>query len=398
MKTIYYFAIMALTFVALTGCGNKENKENNENNDAILTPETTKVRGDLKEYFTVVEKQYTIKCDEQNFGGKYMVSIELQRTDVPFVFDIKGVEPVGHFGASVRGNYGIGIDIMDADGNIAISWSPTADGMSGVYSSDDLENLFTLESGERGRVRWTTNEFEKYENKNFTFKVSSYLTVKECTAKNFMDDESGEAYWTGKVDGKHAVHMSLWWKDSNLLGAYYYDKIANGIHNYLKLTGEVIENHVVMTEQNKYGVVTGRFEGDITGKVYQGNFIRAKDGKIMPFSLNYIGCENDSSFVAPVEFEDEFASTPSLDNDEVPAYSSANWDEILDEYERYVNQYIKVLKKAENGDVTAMTEMVELLEQCNELFEKIETAKGELSTAQAARFSKIAMKAAGQMQ
>jgi hypothetical protein len=45
-----------------------------------------------------------------------------------------------------------------------------------------------------------------------------------------------------------------------------------------------------------------------------------------------------------------------------------------------------------------MTEMAELLEQCNELCEKLETAKGELSTAQAARFSKIAMKAAGQMQ
>jgi hypothetical protein len=67
--------------------------------------------------------------------------------------------------------------VKDADGNIAISWSPTADGLSGVYSSEDLENLFLLESGETGRVRWSTNDFENYENKNFTFKVSSSLKM-----------------------------------------------------------------------------------------------------------------------------------------------------------------------------------------------------------------------------
>jgi len=395
MKTIKYFVIMALAAVALTGCGKKENK------DAILTPETTKVRGALKEYFTVVEKQYTVKYNEQNFGSKYMISIELQRTDVPFAFNTKGVEPVGHFGASVRGNFGIGIDIIDADGNIAISWSPTAAGLSGVYSSDDLENLFTLESGETGCVRWTTDVFEKYENKNFTFKVSSCLSVKECSAKDFVDNQDGEAYWTGTIDGKYAVHMSLWWSDSDLFGAYYYDKTANGIQNNLKLTGEGSGNHVIMAEQNNKGTVSGYFDGNINGNVYQGAFIRTKDGKRMPFCLNYVSCENDGSFVAPVELEDEFASTPSLDYDEVPASSSAgseDWDEILDEYERYVNQYVKVLKKAENGDVTAMTEMAEMMEQCNELSEKIETAEGELSTAQAARFSKIVMKAAGQME
>jgi hypothetical protein len=89
----------------LISCG-KENK------DAVLTPETTKVRGDLKDYFTVVEKSYTVKYDDQNIVGKYMISIELQRTDVPFAFDTKGVEPVGTFGQGVRGNYGIGIDII----------------------------------------------------------------------------------------------------------------------------------------------------------------------------------------------------------------------------------------------------------------------------------------------
>ncbi len=388
MKTVKFYAIMALAAVALISCG-KENK------DAVLTPETTNVRGDLKDYFTVVEKSYTVKYDDQNIVGKYMISIELQRTDVPFAFDTKGVEPVGTFGQGVRGNYGIGIDIMDADGNIAISWSPTADGLSGVYSSDDLENLFTLESGETGRVRWMTDELEKFENKNFTFKVSSCLTVKECSPKDFVDDQDGEAYWTGKIDGKYAVHMSLWWDGSDLYGAYFYDKTANGLKNYLTLTGEASGKHVVMTEQNSKGMITGYFDGNINGNVYQGDFIRAKDGKRMSFSLDYVSCENDGSFVAPFEMERNISSSFSSSSyDDDDDSGSADWDEILDEYERYMNQYVKLLKKAQNGDMSAAADMAELLEQCNELNKKLSSANDNMSVAQATRFQKIAAKMA----
>jgi hypothetical protein len=392
MKNIR-FAMVAMCCLVLASCGKSK--------DAILTPETTNLRGDLKEYFTVVDKQYTVKYDDENFGGKYMISIELQRTDVPFAFDTKGLEPVGTFGQGVRGNYGIGIDIMDADGNIALSWSPTADGLSGVYSNDDLENLFTLESGETGRVRWTTSDFEKYDNKNFTFKVSSSLSVKECSAKDFVEDQSGEAYWTGKIDGKYAVHMSLWWDDDNLFGAYYYDKTANGLKNYLTLTGEATGKHIVMAEQNSKGMVTGYFDGNINGNVYQGDFIRAKDGKRMSFSLNYVTCENDGSFVAPFEMEGKassYTSSSSYDDDDNSRSGSNDWDKILDDYEKYMDQYVKVMKKAQNGDMTALAEQAELLEKCQELCEEIEDAKDELTTAQATRFNKITMKAAGKLQ
>ena len=138
MKHLNFILATACCLI-LVSCG-KESK------DVTLTPESATIKGDLKEYFTVVEKPYVIKYDE-NGWNKYMISIELQRTDVPFKFDTEGIEPVGNSGAGVNGNFGIGIDIIDEEGNIAISWSPTASGLSGVYSGDDLENLFTLESG-----------------------------------------------------------------------------------------------------------------------------------------------------------------------------------------------------------------------------------------------------------
>ena len=167
MKHLNFILATACCLI-LASCGKSK--------DVTLTPESATIKGDLKEYFTVVEKPYVIKYDESGWN-KYLISIELQRTDVPFKFNTEGIEPVGHSGVGVYGNFGIGIDIKDADGNIAISWSPTADGLSGVYSSEDLENLFLLESGETGRVRWSTNDFENYENKNFTFKVSSSLKM-----------------------------------------------------------------------------------------------------------------------------------------------------------------------------------------------------------------------------
>jgi len=71
------------------------------------------------------------------------------------------------------------------------------------------------------------------------------------------------------------------------------------------------------------------------------------------------------------------------------ASSSANWDEVLNAYERYADQYIAVLKKASAGDAGAYAEMTTLLEQCNELSEKLSSADDEMSAAQMARFQKI---------
>lgn len=282
MKHLNLF-LATVCCVILASCG--------KNKDVTLTPESTKIRGDLKEYFTVVEKPYIIKYDEKGWN-KYMISIELQRTDVPFAFDTEGIEPVGNSGVSVRGNYGIGIDINDADGNLVISWSPTADGLSGVYSNDDLENLFTLESGETGRVRWSTDEFEDYKDKNFTFKVSSSL----------------------KID-----------KNKSSRSNEYYDE------DYLA----ALERDILEAEADL---------GD--------------------------------------------------DEDMYESNSSEDWDAILDSYDRYMDQYVKVMKKVNAGDANAYSEMMSLMQECNELNEKLASASDDMSVAQATRFQKIAAKMA----
>lgn len=72
--------------------------------------------------------------------------------------------------------------------------------------------------------------------------------------------------------------------------------------------------------------------------------------------------------------------------------ASDNWDKLLDEYDNYVDQYIKTYKKALAGDMSAMSEYVKLAEKAKKLSDKISKAKGEMSDAQLKRYMKITQK------
>ena len=89
------------------------------------------------------------------------------------------------------------------------------------------------------------------------------------------------------------------------------------------------------------------------------------------------------------------SSDDSSDDDESissSSTSSADWDSMLDSYEQYVNKYIALMKKASNGDVTAITEYAGFLQKAQELSDKMENAQGDMSASQWARYMKITKK------
>ena len=51
--------------------------------------------------------------------------------------------------------------------------------------------------------------------------------------------------------------------------------------------------------------------------------------------------------------------------------SSENWDAVLDSYESYIDQYIALYKKAQAGDMSAMSEYATFMEKAAELSEKL---------------------------
>ncbi len=70
---------------------------------------------------------------------------------------------------------------------------------------------------------------------------------------------------------------------------------------------------------------------------------------------------------------------------------SKDWDKLLDDYEEYINQCVKIAKKMQNGDMDVMTDYADLLEKAKEFQQNLEKAKKNnfLSSSQIRRMLKI---------
>ncbi len=81
-------------------------------------------------------------------------------------------------------------------------------------------------------------------------------------------------------------------------------------------------------------------------------------------------------------------------------HGSKNWDKLLDDYEDYVDEYIKFYKKAQNGNTSAISEYTDMLKKAENLQRSLESAKNDnsLSISQIQRLNKIQMKILNEIQ
>lgn len=120
--------------------------------------------------------------------------------------------------------------------------------------------------------------------------------------------------------------------------------------------------------------------------------------KILAEKENNLKSFSISSSVVIDEFENntsDAASESSNDglssNDET---GSENWDKLLDDYEAYVDDYIRLYKKAMNGDQSALAEYPSLMEKATNLQESMTQAQSDnkLSGKQISRLTTIQTK------
>ena len=71
---------------------------------------------------------------------------------------------------------------------------------------------------------------------------------------------------------------------------------------------------------------------------------------------------------------------------------STSWNELLDSYEKYVDKYIAFMKRANNGDMSAMSEYPKFLQSAQDLSEKLQNAQGDMSPSQWSKYMKIQQK------
>lgn len=85
----------------------------------------------------------------------------------------------------------------------------------------------------------------------------------------------------------------------------------------------------------------------------------------------------------------QLAALGRENNSSKPVSSNRDWDKILDDYENYIDEYLKFLKKANQGDMSAMLEYNELLEKAEDLDRQLTDADDQLTNRQLSRFAKI---------
>jgi hypothetical protein len=100
----------------------------------------------------------------------------------------------------------------------------------------------------------------------------------------------------------------------------------------------------------------------------------------------------DDGYNSNVSAESEYVEMDDEPGEEVASESGNNYDALLDSYEKYVDQYIKYLKKINDGDMSVMTEYAKLLEKTTDLANKMEKAKGQLTSKQMKRYLDITNK------
>lgn len=132
-----------------------------------------------------------------------------------------------------------------------------------------------------------------------------------------------------------------------------------------------------------------------------------KDGKYIALkprwdSAKYKAYEDSSSESSSDVVADnssEMEESVVVDTEEIAAVSggSEDWEKIVAEYETVCTKTAALAKKAQNGDISAVTEYAELAEKASSLQSKLENAKADLTPAQAARMAKAAAKMASSM-
>lgn len=154
--------------------------------------------------------------------------------------------------------------------------------------------------------------------------------------------------------------------------------------------------HAQMKDRDKLKKLSPEDQEELDKLFKEGAYIVVKplwsSGRYVDYkekSSNSEGIESSSDVVDDTDDADD------SDVEEVAESSSSSsedFDAALDSYEKYVDKYIALLKKASKGDMTAMAEYPSLMQQAQECGDKLSSAKGDLTASQMARYTKIQMK------
>lgn len=169
--------------------------------------------------------------------------------------------------------------------------------------------------------------------------------------------------------------------------------------NALDETGNIFDTGTYGFSSSELSKVSELLKGDVG------------DTKTISFTWDYINLDEalgKEIFTKATSFEiidkvfEEGAETISVysDNSANDSKSSTSevtsdyedWDKALDEYEKYIDSYIKILKKVKANDMSAISEYPTYVEKAESFSKKFDNAKGAMSAKQIKRYTELTMK------
>lgn len=162
--------------------------------------------------------------------------------------------------------------------------------------------------------------------------------------------------------------------------------------NHSRLEISDADENVILAELKKEnpGVVELSYKGDFYDSGYNEIFDNVKFVQIHSASLSDGTKSSGSSGTATSS-----SSSSSDDDDSGDDDSGDDWDKVLDDYEEYVDAYISFYKKAMDGDdLAALAEYPKMLAEAQTYYNKLQKAKGSMTSAQIDRLLAIAKKQA----
>lgn len=137
------------------------------------------------------------------------------------------------------------------------------------------------------------------------------------------------------------------------------------------------------------------FEGDgllkdMLSKVGEENWIEFKGlipgAKVLP--------DEAATFIITSKKIEKDESYSSSSNEDISESSDPKWDKVLDDYEEYVDKYIKIIEKMKNDDLSAIAEYPAMMKKAKDLEDSLKKAEKSksLSSTQLSRMMKIQTK------
>lgn len=157
-------------------------------------------------------------------------------------------------------------------------------------------------------------------------------------------------------------------------------------------------------KKGKPELVEVNFKGSISESDYDEldkvKYYRIKDVSITTASVSSYSSSDDDD---DVSYSSSYSSDNSYDYDDSDddddagsvassSKSSNNWDTLLDDYENYIDDLVRIVKKVKAGDASAMADYTDVMKDAQKLANQLAKAKGTMTSAQVTRYTKLVAK------